>query len=201
MTAHTRARGEGSIYPYRNGRYAAYVWVTTLTGERRRKYVYGDTRQQVHADWIELHHAAARSALATRSPQVRDYLACWLRDVVEPFAKPKTAETYARNIRLYVIPYLGEKRLDQLSVVDVRRWLRRLTSACQCCAQGKDVARRSGTNAAARWVTAARSGCRVARSSMPAPSSGLPWPKQSRVGWSATTRPPPSGSREPAHAG
>ena len=28
MTAHTRARGEGSIYPYRNGRYAAYVWVT-----------------------------------------------------------------------------------------------------------------------------------------------------------------------------
>lgn len=29
MTAHTRARGEGSIYAYRKGRYAAYVWVTT----------------------------------------------------------------------------------------------------------------------------------------------------------------------------
>lgn len=68
MTAHTRARGEGSIYPYRNGRYAAYVWVTTLTGERRRKYVYGDTRPQVHARWIELHHDAARSALPPAHP-------------------------------------------------------------------------------------------------------------------------------------
>jgi hypothetical protein len=66
MTAHTRARGEGSIYPYRNGRY------------------------------------------------VTDY--------------PKTAETYARNIRLQVMPYLGETRLDRLGVADVRRWLRQLAS-------------------------------------------------------------------------
>ena len=144
MTAHTRARGEGSIYPYRNGRFAAYVWVTTLTGERSRKYVYGDTRQQVHARWIELHHNAARSALATRSPRIRDYLGFWLRDVVEPFAKPKTTETYTRNTRLYITPYLGEKRLDQLSVADIRRWLRQLTTACQCCAQGKDAARSRG---------------------------------------------------------
>ena len=114
MTAHIRARGEGSIYPYRNGRYAAYVWVTTPAGERRRKYVYGDTRSQVHARWIELHHDAARSTLSTRSPRVREHLAWWLREVVEPFAKPKTAETYTRDIRLYVSPYLGEQRLDRL---------------------------------------------------------------------------------------
>lgn len=35
-----RANGEGSIFPYRNG-YAAYVWVTTPDGKRRRKWVYG----------------------------------------------------------------------------------------------------------------------------------------------------------------
>jgi hypothetical protein len=34
----TRANGEGSIFPYRNG-YAAYAWVTTPGGARKRKYV------------------------------------------------------------------------------------------------------------------------------------------------------------------
>lgn len=91
-----------------------------------------------------MHHAAARSALATCSPQVAAHLACWLRDVIEPFAKPKTTETYTRNIRLYIDPYLGEKRLDQLTVADIRRWLRQLTTGCQCCAQGKDAARPRG---------------------------------------------------------
>ena len=50
--ARTRANGEGSIFPYRNG-YAAYVWVTTPTGEDARKYVYGQTRDIVHDKWIK----------------------------------------------------------------------------------------------------------------------------------------------------
>lgn len=29
-------------------------------------------------------------------------------------------------------------------MADIRRWLRQLTSACQCCAQGKDAARAVG---------------------------------------------------------
>jgi hypothetical protein len=34
-----RVNGEGSIFPYRNGGHAAYAWVTTPVGERKRKYV------------------------------------------------------------------------------------------------------------------------------------------------------------------
>lgn len=37
-----RGNGEGSIFPYRNG-YAAYVWVTTPDGTRKRKWVYAKT--------------------------------------------------------------------------------------------------------------------------------------------------------------
>lgn len=141
MTTHIRARGAGSIYPYRNGRHAGYVWITTLSGERRRKYVYGDTRAEAHARWIELHHAAVRGRLATRSPRVGDYLAQWLREVIAPFAAPKTTETYTAVVARYITPYLGEKRLDALTAADVRRWLHRLGTACQCCLQGKDAAR------------------------------------------------------------
>ena len=53
MTAkRTRANGEGSIFPYKNG-HAAYVWVNKPDGTRTRKYVYGKTREDVHAKWID----------------------------------------------------------------------------------------------------------------------------------------------------
>jgi len=47
MSSSKRANREGSIYPYRNG-FAAYAWVDTPDGKRKRKYVYGKTRDVVH---------------------------------------------------------------------------------------------------------------------------------------------------------
>jgi hypothetical protein len=37
-----RANGEGSFYPHRNG-YAAYVWVTTPTGQKAGSTFMGRT--------------------------------------------------------------------------------------------------------------------------------------------------------------
>lgn len=78
-----RANGEGSIFPYRKG-FAAYVWVTTPAGTRRRKWVYGKTRAEVHEKWTELHQAARNGPVATKVPTVGDYLTYWLSEVVEP---------------------------------------------------------------------------------------------------------------------
>jgi hypothetical protein len=59
-----RANGEGSFFPYRNG-FAAYVWITTPSGKRQRKYVYrtnsGDRPQPVDRAHAE----------AARGPVVR----------------------------------------------------------------------------------------------------------------------------------
>jgi integrase len=44
-------------------------------------------------------------------------------------------------VRLYIAPGLGSKRLDKLTVRDVREWTNKLLDACQCCEQGKDAAR------------------------------------------------------------
>lgn len=78
-----RANGEGSIFPYRTG-YAAYVWVTTPDGARRRKWAYGKTREDVHGKWLKLHAAAQRGRVTTNSPTLANYLAYWLREVVVP---------------------------------------------------------------------------------------------------------------------
>jgi hypothetical protein len=52
-----RHSGEGSIYPYPHG-FRAYVWVTTSTGRRQRKYVSGKTREEVREKYLALHQAA-----------------------------------------------------------------------------------------------------------------------------------------------
>lgn len=140
MSSSKRANGEGSIFPYRNG-FAAYAWVDTPDGKRRRKYVYGKTRDVVHAKWLTLLKQAAARPVTTRAPKLKEYLTYWLDQVVRTSLKPKTAETYALHVRLYIVPGLGEKRLDKLTVRDVRGWLNLLGEECQCCAQGKDSAR------------------------------------------------------------
>ncbi|MFI0780403.1 tyrosine recombinase XerC [Streptomyces sp. NPDC021212] len=135
-----RGNGEGSIYPYRNG-FAAYAWVTTPDGRKKRKYVYGKTRTEVHDKWIKLHTEAKKGPVATSVPTLEQYLTYWLREVVEPDLKPKTGETYAMHVRLYIAPGLGQKRIDKLTVRDVRTWVNDLLEQCQCCAQGKDARR------------------------------------------------------------
>ena len=135
-----RANGEGSIYPYRNG-FAAYVWVDTPDGKRKRKYVYGKTRDIVHDKWIKLHADSKKGPVPTSTPTLAAYLDDWIREVVRPGLKPKTADTYAMHVRLYLVPGLGTKRIDKLRVRDVREWINKLMDSCQCCAQGKDAAR------------------------------------------------------------
>lgn len=135
-----RGNGEGSIYAYRNG-FAAYAWVDTPEGKRKRKYVYGPTRAVVHEKWVKLHAEARKGPVATSSPTLGQHLAYWLKEVVQPDLKPKTAETYAMHVRLYISPGLGDKRLDKLTVRDVRTWVNALSDQCQCCAQGKDANR------------------------------------------------------------
>jgi integrase len=140
MTGRARANGEGSIFPYRNG-YAAYVWVRTPAGTRKKKWVYGKTREAVHDKWIKLQGEARDGVVATTSPTLAEYLAYWLDEVVRPNRAPQTYTTYEVFVRLYLLPVLGAKRLDRLTARDIQTWINKISVTCQCCAQGKDARR------------------------------------------------------------
>ena len=135
-----RRNGECSIIPARNG-YAAYAWVTTPDGERKRKWVYGKTHDEVHAKWITLQGQASQGPVPTNVPTVSHMPGLLPPRVVEPNLAPKTYERYEAFTRLHIVPYIGTRRLDKLQVRDIRQWLNKLTQVCQCCAQGKDAAR------------------------------------------------------------
>ncbi len=134
------ARWAALIFPYRNG-YAAYAWVTTPDGDRKRKWVYGKTHDEVHAKWIKLQGQAGEGPVPTSVPTISQYVNYWLREVVRPNLAPKTYEKYEAFTRLHIVPYLGNRRLDKLQVKDIRQWLNKLAQICQCCAQGKDADR------------------------------------------------------------
>ncbi len=136
-----RANSEGSIFPYRNG-YAAYAWITTPNGTRRRKYVYGKTREIVHDKWTKLHRQAATGPVATTTPTLGEYLDYWLREVIKPNLAPHSASDYEYYVRLYIAPHLGRKNLARLSSRDVQTWINKVARTCQCCDQGKDACRR-----------------------------------------------------------
>jgi integrase len=139
-TGRARENGEGSIYPYKNG-FAAYAWVTTPHGTRRRKYVYGKTRDVVHDKWLTLQQQAKKGPMATQTPSVGTYLDYWLRDIVSPNLAPKTVDNYHRFVRLYIRTSVGGKNLSRFTKRDAQMWVNNLAQTCQCCAQGKDSAR------------------------------------------------------------
>lgn len=137
--ARGRSNGEGSIYPYKNG-YAAYAWVTTPEGLRRRKYVYGATWDEVHEKWVKLKNQASEGAMATKTPLFGAYLDYYIREIVRPNLAPKTVEDYERFARLYFAPGLGRKKL-KMTTKELQKWFNEVARTCQCCNQGKDAAR------------------------------------------------------------
>ncbi len=118
--------------------------------------------------------ARLRGTAAPRmTPTVGQYLTHWLANV-KPALEPATYAYYETMARLYIGPALGSIRLDRLQTRDVQNWLDRLASTCQCCAQGKDAARREsrrcccaagaccGSYSGRRTVQAARDTLRAA---------------------------------------
>ncbi|GAB7101748.1 hypothetical protein JCM4814A_00620 [Streptomyces phaeofaciens JCM 4814] len=60
---------------------------------------------------------------------------------MEPNLRPLIAATYEATARLHIVPLLGAKRLDRLTVQDMCCWLNKLANTCQSCAQGKGARR------------------------------------------------------------
>ncbi|WP_037369349.1 site-specific integrase [Amycolatopsis orientalis] len=135
-----RANGEGSIFPYRRG-FCAYAWVTTPSGDRKRKYVYGKTREEVHNKWLKLQQEAKKGPVSTNVPKLGPYLLHWLEEFIQPNRAPKTYVNYELFVRLYINPFLGETRIDRLQLREAQKWANKLPTVCQCCAQGKDAKR------------------------------------------------------------
>ncbi|MFC8793036.1 tyrosine-type recombinase/integrase [Streptomyces cinereoruber] len=119
--------GAGTITQRKDGRFQAAVYVLQPDGTRARKFAYGktwaecDTKRHALLDKV-----ASGTPVPTRSAKLSEWLAYWLESVVRPRRKLSTYDKYEAHVRLYLSPMLGTKRLESLSVPDVRRFLLQL---------------------------------------------------------------------------
>jgi integrase len=116
-----RANGEGSLWRRSDGRWAGGVYAATNHGGRKRVTVYGKTREEARRKLTALQRELDRGV---RVPEekwtVQQYLEHWLEHVVKPHRAPKTHQGYELIVRRHIVPRLGRKRLNSLSVPDVR---------------------------------------------------------------------------------
>ncbi|MFG2898134.1 tyrosine-type recombinase/integrase [Streptomyces zaomyceticus] len=116
--------GAGTITQRKDGRYQAAVYVLQPDGTRARKFVYGKTWAECDAKRRALLDKVDNGVpVPTRSMKLSEWLPYWLDNIVKPRRKKTTAAKYEVHIRLYLAPMIGTKRLESLSVADVRRFL------------------------------------------------------------------------------
>lgn len=119
--------GAGTMTKRKDGRYQAAVYVLQPDGTRARKFAYGKTWAECDTKRRELLDKVDNGIpVPTRSAKLADWLPYWLENMIRPRRKRTTYAKYEVHVRLYLVPMLGTKRLESLSVADVRRFLARL---------------------------------------------------------------------------
>ncbi|MER0445313.1 site-specific integrase [Streptomyces sp. Edi4] len=138
----TRANGDGTVYQRKDSRWEAAGYVLAPGNTRKRIRVYGTTRKEALAKLTEK-LANSNRGLPAPSAQggLAAYLTYWLQNVAVHQLRENTHTRYTAVARLYLIPGLGKKKLAKLTAKDVRTWLNRLRTTCQCCTRGLDTAR------------------------------------------------------------
>ena len=115
-----RGNGEGSITRRKDGLYMARYTVQTATGAMR-KTLYGKTRQEVSEKLTK--------AMADRdgglvydagSMSVGEYLNGWLKDSLRGTVRASTVERHEINVRVHIVPVLGQLKLKALTPANVR---------------------------------------------------------------------------------
>ena len=119
-----RGQGEGSIRERPNGR-----WEARYRGsDGRPRSIYAETRREA-VDRL-------RTALTEREQGIRppdgritvsDFLADWLEGIGQR-VRPRTHESYAAAMRLYIVPAIGNLPLAKLQPEHVARMLARLSA-------------------------------------------------------------------------
>src|SRR5215475_9752242 len=122
-TAKRRSNHEGSIWQRQDGRWTGAAYVLTTAGTFKRTYVYGRTREDVHARLVQLQDRSGRGIPRPSAAwKVGEYLDYWLTQVAKPMVRPTTYAKYEVMVRLYLKPGLGRHRLDRLSVALVQSY-------------------------------------------------------------------------------
>lgn len=117
-----RQYGTGSVHPRADGRWAATIEAGyTASGARRRITVTGKTEAEAKAKLKEKQRQIAAEGLPTTSSRttVKAWSEQWL-EITQRNLRPRPWATDRSAVRQWIIPTIGQKRLEQLTPADMR---------------------------------------------------------------------------------
>jgi integrase len=115
-----RGNGEGSIHHRKGGGWCAQYTVYTANG-RKRKTLYGKTRQEVAAKLTTgLSDREDGVIFDAENLTIGEYLDRWLKDSVERNVGPRTLSNYQLQVRQHLRPALGQVKLKALSPAHIQ---------------------------------------------------------------------------------
>ncbi|MFE1232172.1 tyrosine-type recombinase/integrase [Streptomyces sp. NPDC058745] len=188
--------GAGTVTQRKDGRFQAAVYVLQPDGTRARKFAYGKTWAECDAKRRALlDKVASGTPVPTRSAKLSEWLAYWLDSVVQPRRKLSTYDKYESHVRLYLSPMLGTKRLESLSVPDVRRFLLQLeTKTTAATAKESHRVLRTALSAACREELIVRNVAKLVEPPRAAVRDLSPWSLDETLDFLAASR------RDPLYA-
>ena len=124
-----RAHGEGTISKRSDGTWEGKVSLGYAgEGKRKRKTVYGKTRQEFKGKRDELKRQIAGGTFTDSKLTVKDFLEEWLKEKGHHL-KPRTVSDYRYEIEKYIVPLLGAVKLEKLTPLQIQRLLSELATS------------------------------------------------------------------------
>ena len=122
-----RGNREGSVFQRSDGRWCGQVSLSgDSRGDRRRKWVYGRTREEVRRKMLETQKTVLDGhEIPTERQTVADFVPEWLGNI-QPTIKFKTFETYESVLRNHVVRHVGAVPLMRLNPTHVQRMYNQL---------------------------------------------------------------------------
>lgn len=126
MTKKTRLRrsnGEGTFYQS-NGKWYGQFSISKNNKLIRRSFS-GDNKLDVYKkgqQWIEL-ESLNSSNFSSKNTKLNELCLYWLDEIKRVSVKPKTFKKYTSTLLLYILPYLGQRKVSSISPQDIQELL------------------------------------------------------------------------------
>lgn len=113
-------------------------------GERRFKMF--EKKSDAEAWLVEVQHDVARGTHTpgSLSPLVKDAAALWIKRCKEKRLEPMTVKGYEEHVDLHIVPFIGAKKLAEITVPSVNAFADQLRDACRSPEMVKRVVRSLG---------------------------------------------------------
>lgn len=102
---------------------------TTLTVNSTKKFIYGDTPEEVKLKYNELKYKYNQGYNVTDNPTLEEYMIVWYKAFKAGEGALKTQEMYQNCINHHINPALGKKKIKEITGTQVQNFIKSIKSS------------------------------------------------------------------------